>query len=78
MSITNESTAKRLETDRRPEIIPWPKVDAYLDHDVSSSAPRVRLGRKFLYYKGKRIPILQFKKAGYGKLLKLLVREIEG
>jgi len=38
---------------------------------------RVHLDPKFLYYKGKKIPILQFQKSGYDKLLKLLVKEIE-
>jgi len=58
-----------------PEIIPWP-----LSSDVSQDAKkskRVRVDQKFLYYKGQQIPIAQFQKSGYDKLLMLLVKEIE-
>jgi len=78
MSQSNESTARKIETDHTPEIIPFPEVGDFLKKDADQPAPRTRLSRNFLYYKGKQIPILQFKKAGYGKLLRLLVREIEG
>jgi hypothetical protein len=79
MSSSNESTARKLggeETRRRPEIIPWPKMDEYLSAEESERPSRVRLERNHLYYKGRAIPILHFKKAGYEKLLRLLVREI--
>lgn len=79
MSSSNQSTARKLggeESRRQPEIIPWPKMDEYLSAEESLRPSRVRLEPNYLYYKGRAIPILQFKKAGYGKLLRLLVREI--
>ncbi len=57
------------------EIIPWPDI-----HKIASREPkvkkRVRLEGKYLYHRGKKIPILQFQKSGYDRLLKLLVKEI--
>lgn len=56
-------------------IIPWPEMDREPDEEKNRSK-WVTLDQKFLYYKGQKIPILQFQKAGYEKLLKLLVKEI--
>ena len=56
-------------------IIPWPEMDRPSDEEEKQSK-WVTLDQKFLYYKGQKIPILQFQKAGYDKLLKLLVKEI--
>jgi hypothetical protein len=57
------------------EVIPWPEV-----HKIVAKKPsekkRVRLEGKYFHYRGKKIPILQFQKSGYDKLLKLLVKEI--
>ena len=57
------------------EVIPWPDV-----HKIVAKKPRkkkrVRIEGKYLYHQGKKIPILQFQKSGYDKLLKLLVKEI--
>jgi hypothetical protein len=57
------------------EIIPWPDV-----HKIATRRPktkkRARLEGKYLYHRGKKIPIVQFQKAGYERLLKLLVKEI--
>ncbi len=82
MSTHNKSSAainKRqedslLESGQMAEVIPFPDVQKMI-------APRprrknARLKGKFLYYRGQRIPILQFQKSGYDKLLKLLVKEI--
>jgi len=60
------------------EIIPWPDVSIFQQPTKKAKPSRVRLDAKYLYYKGKRIPILQFQKAGYDKILKLLVKEIGG
>ncbi len=55
------------------EIIPFPRI---------AKTPRKRSQKKakiigaYLFYKGKKIPIGQFQKAGYDRLLKLLVKEI--
>ena len=56
-------------------IVPWPAIDQKSGAEEERSK-WVTLDQKFLYYKGQKIPILQFQKAGYDKLLKLLVKEI--
>jgi hypothetical protein len=57
------------------EIIPWPDVHKIAARRLKTKK-RVRLEGKYLYHRGKKIPILQFQKAGYERLLKLLVKEI--
>lgn len=57
------------------EIIPWPDVGKLMAKKPREKK-RVRLEGKFLYHRGKKVPILQFQKSGYDKLLKLLVKEI--
>jgi|CryGeyStandDraft_6_1057127.scaffolds.fasta_scaffold430308_1 hypothetical protein len=85
MSNHNKSSnaLKRIKEEALPEategqlaeVIPWPDV-----HKLVAERPRkqkrVRLEGKYLHYQGKKIPILQFQKSGYDKLLKLLVKEI--
>jgi hypothetical protein len=56
-------------------IVPWPEMEREPEEEDRQSK-WVTLDQKFLYYKGQKIPILQFQKAGYDKLLKLLVKEI--
>jgi hypothetical protein len=56
-------------------IVPWPEMERESEAEDRQSK-WVTLDQKFLYYKGQKIPILQFQKAGYDKLLKLLVKEI--
>jgi hypothetical protein len=61
------------------EIIPWPDMEILLEEEKKKDKPkRIRLDQKYVYYKGQKFPILQFKKTGYDKLLKLLVKEIGG
>ncbi len=60
------------------EIIPWPHLDDYLKPQESDQPKRIDMDQKYLYYKGRRIPLNRFKKSGYGKLLVLLVKEIGG
>ncbi len=81
MSISKTTTALKKnqleeEESRTPEIIPWPDLDTFLESE-DRAKEKISLEEKFLFYKGKKIPILQFQKAGYEKLLKLLVKEIE-
>ena len=57
------------------EIIPWPDVPKYIARKPKAKK-RVRLEGKYLHHRGKKIPILQFQKSGYDRLLKLLVKEI--
>ena len=82
MSHSKSSTAIKKKVDEEQEscsakIIPWPDVESILKRKKKAKKKRIHLKEKYLYYKGKRIPILQFQKSGYDKLLKLLVKEIE-
>lgn len=54
------------------EIIPFPRIQI----KKRKSPRKAKIVGSFLYYKGKKIPISQFQKAGYDRLLKLLVKEI--
>jgi len=84
MSISSKSSnaiKKSLDPEefefQEPEIIPWPDIQRVTEKEKKQEE-LVRLDQKFLYYKGRKIPILQFQKSGYDKLLKLLVKEIGG
>jgi hypothetical protein len=59
------------------EILPWPELGPPAKELKRRKTRRMHLEGKYLYYKGKKIPILQFQKAGYDKLLRLLIKEIE-
>ncbi len=59
------------------EILPWPDLSSAASIPESKKRRKVRLEEKYLYYKDKKIPILQFQKSGYDKLLQLLVKEIQ-
>ncbi len=73
---------KELEEEKQTEqqkarIIKFPDIQlmekAEPEHGKSS---RVKITTHYLYYRDKKIPISRFEKAGYGKLLRLLVKEI--
>ena len=71
---------KKEDEEQEPysaEIIPWPDMESILERKKKGKKKRIHLKEKYLYYKGEKIPILQFQKSGYEKLLKLLVKEIE-
>ncbi len=77
------ASAKKKEKEsiyekHKAEIIPWPDMESILEEkeEKKDKPKRIRLDQKFIYYKGQKYPILQFKKTGYDKLLKLLVKEI--
>lgn len=55
------------------EIIPFPQIKKTRKKKAQKKA---RIVGKYLFYKDKKIPIAQFQKAGYDRLLKLLVKEI--
>lgn len=55
------------------EIIPFPQIKKRRKKKLQKKA---RIVGNYLYYKNKKIPIGQFQKAGYDRLLKLLVKEI--
>ncbi|MCX7972870.1 MAG: hypothetical protein N3B16_00010 [Candidatus Aminicenantes bacterium] len=74
---SNSQAIKKIEELSLPEaslaeIIPFPQIKLK-KRKVSRKA---RIMGHYLFYKGKRIPIGQFQKAGYDRLLKLLVKEI--
>lgn len=69
------NTALKEREYGQPEIIPWPYLQE--DKQEAEEPKRVSLDQKFLYYKDRQIPIAQFQKSGYDKLLKLLIKEIE-
>jgi hypothetical protein len=70
---------EKIDVNHEAEIIPWPDMESILEKkEKQGKQKRVRLDQKFIYYKGQKFPILQFKKTGYEKLLKLLVKEIGG
>ncbi len=67
-----------VEPGKVAEIIPWPGAE---EVPSPAKAPKKRAQRvdgKYLYHRGRKIPILHFQKAGYDKLLYLLVKEIDG
>lgn len=78
----SKSTALKQEEKKEEytttEIIPWPEEAIFKEPAPKKQRDGIRLDAKYIYYKGKQIPILQFQKAGYDKLLKLLVKEIGG
>lgn len=55
------------------EIIPFPQIKKTRKKKAQKKA---RIVGHYLFYKDKKIPIAQFQKAGYDRLLKLLVKEI--
>ncbi|MBU4329704.1 MAG: hypothetical protein KKB53_04290 [Acidobacteria bacterium] len=59
------------------EIIPFPDFTFVENEEEKKAKPRIMADRTYLYYKGRKIPIGHLKKAGYEKLLRLLVKEIE-
>jgi hypothetical protein len=59
------------------EIIPWPDIHKIRKRAKAKEKKRTYLEGKYLYYRERKIPILQFQKSGYDKLLKYLVKEIE-
>lgn len=69
---------KELYKKQEAEIIPWPDMErAFEKHEEQTKHKKLRLDQKFIYYKDRKIPIMQFQKSGYDKLLKLLIKEIE-
>ncbi len=71
---SRDSLDDEREEKQEAEIIPWPGLSPA--DEKKKKTKRIRLDQKFLYYKGQKIPILQFQKSGYDKLLKLLLKEI--
>ena len=73
---TSTAIREREKEYGQPEIIPWPLSSN--DDREATKARKICVDQKFIYYKDHQIPIAQFKKSGYDKLLKLIVKEIEG
>jgi len=82
MNNSNGASVRKKEKEesfekQEVEIIPWPDMEAILEKkDEKPEFKKVRLDQKFIYYKDKKIPILQFQKSGYDKILKFLVKGI--
>jgi hypothetical protein len=70
-----EDELLEIPQEQLAEVIPFPDVRK-LAPRKPREAKKVRLQGKYLHCRGRKIPILQFQKAGYDKLLKLLVKEI--
>lgn len=66
------------EEEQSAEIIPWPDLSRVFKKDKQEARQRFHLDHKYFYYRDKKIPLSRFKKAGYDKLLKLLIKEIAG
>ncbi len=73
--IIREEALPEADEGHLAEIIPWPDVPKIIARKPKAKK-RVRLEGKYLYHRGKKIPILQFQKSGTDRLLKLLVKEI--
>lgn len=79
----SSNAARKMEEELLPqtgdgqlaEIIPFPDVRKIVARKTQEKR-WVRLEGKYLYYQDKKIPILQFQKAGHERLLKLLLKEI--
>lgn len=56
------------------KIIPRPDISKIIKEEKGKKKKRTCLEGKYLYYKGEKIPILQFQKAGYEKILKFLLK----
>lgn len=70
-----ESPRYKREESHSAKIIPRPDISKPIEKEKKGE--RIRLKQTFIYYRGKKIPILQFQKSGYEKLLKFLVKEIK-
>ena len=67
-----------VEPGKSAKIIPFPGAKEVSSPAYSTKKRRLRIEGKFLYHRGRKIPILHFQKSGYDKLLFLLVKEIDG
>lgn len=62
---------------QKARIIKFPEIRVIEKAEPTpDKSPRVKITTHYLYYRDKKIPISRFEKAGYGKLLRLLVKEI--
>lgn len=67
-----------VEPGKIAQIIPWPGAEEVPSADKGRHKKGSRIDAKYLYHRGRKIPILHFQKSGYDKLLYLLVKEIDG
>ena len=67
-----------VEPGKLAEIIPWPGTKEAPSPGKSHKKRGQRIDGKYFYHRGRKIPILHFQKAGFDKLLYLLVKEIDG
>jgi len=63
------------QSEQQAKIIKFPSIHQ-LRKQQARQPRKAKLSAHYLYYRNKKIPISQFEKAGYGKLLRLIVKEI--
>ncbi len=77
LPLTQKEPKEEKQPQQKAKIIKFPEI-----REVETLEPgrrksqRVKITTHYLYYRDKKIPISRFEKAGYGKLLRLLVKEI--
>ncbi len=72
-----EKQEEKKKPEQKARIIKFPDINRLMEEkSASKKSNAAKLTTHYLYYKGRKIPITQFEKAGYGKLLRLLVKEI--
>jgi len=77
LPLTRKELEEEKQAEQKAKILKFPEIQAIETAEAhSNKRPRVKITTHYLYYRDKKIPISRFEKAGYGKLLRLLVKEI--
>jgi len=74
--ILKKPVIKEKESGQKAKIIKFPEIPYISEKEAPPRSKSVKITPHYLYYRGRKIPISQFEKAGYGKLLRLLLKEI--
>jgi len=75
--LVTPATEKEQDFKQKARIIKFPEIHKIRPRQKSAhKSSQVKITAHYLYYRGQKIPISRFEKAGYGKLLRLLVKEI--
>lgn len=62
--------------EEKAKIIKFPDIRQISKKAAQPRNKKIKITAHYLYYRDKKIPISQFEKAGYEKLLRLLVKAI--
>ncbi|NPV82413.1 MAG: hypothetical protein HPY46_02350 [Candidatus Aminicenantes bacterium] len=77
LPLPRKELEEKKQAEQKAKIIKFPEIHVMETAEPGSGkSPRVKITTHYLYYRDKKIPISRFEKAGYGKLLRLLVKEI--